>query len=64
MSSALRSASVFRRSGLLAANRCSGEGTITYTGMMTRMGVWKYRAKIPGLTQDTGDSFYEWELTA
>jgi hypothetical protein len=49
---------------ILTANRCSGEGSITYTGMMTRMGVWKYRAKVPGLTQETGDSFYEFELEA
>lgn len=47
---------------ILQANRCTGDGVITYSGQMSRIGVWKYRVRVPGITQESGDSAYEFEL--
>lgn len=47
---------------ILRANRSNGVGTVAYPGVMSRIGVWKYRVKVPGITQENGDSAYEYEL--
>lgn len=47
---------------LLDAIECEGVGVIKFADFLGKLGEWKYKAYIPGLTRKSGDGFYEYEI--
>lgn len=49
---------------LLDAVNCSGAGVIRFADYISKLGMWKYKAYIPGFPgmRKSGDGFYEYEL--
>lgn len=49
---------------LLDSVKCPGEGVIKFADYLSKLGMWKYKVYVPGLTRKAGDGFYEYELSA
>lgn len=47
---------------ILKKQRCEGYGTVTRVSYLSKAGYWKYRVRVPGLTNDRGDGFAAYEL--
>jgi len=49
---------------ILDAAKCSGIGVVKFAAFLSKLGIWKYKVYVRGLTRTVGDGFYETELEA